>query len=54
LCEQVAEQTALIEPLRKRIRELEACLAKDSHNSRIDIDPKRLSKASKGEKKPNN
>jgi len=33
LCEQVAEQTALLEPLRERIRELEARLAKDSHNS---------------------
>jgi len=33
LCEQVAEQTALIEQLRERIRELEARLAKDSHNS---------------------
>jgi len=29
----VAEQTALIEPLRERIRELEARLAKDSHNA---------------------
>jgi len=33
LRERVAEQTTLIEQLRKRIRELEACLAKDSHNS---------------------
>jgi len=33
LCEQVAEQAALIEQLRERIRELEARLAKDSHNS---------------------
>jgi len=33
LCEQVAEQTALLEPLRERIRELEARLAKDNHNS---------------------
>jgi len=33
LREQVAEQTALIDPLRERIRELEARLAKDSHNS---------------------
>jgi len=34
LRERVAEQTVLIEPLRERIRELEARLAKDSHNSR--------------------
>jgi len=34
LRERVAEQTALIEHLRERIRELEALLAKDSHNSR--------------------
>ena len=33
LRERVAEQTALIELLRERIRELEARLAKDSHNS---------------------
>jgi len=33
LRERVAEQTALIEQLRERIRELEARLAKDSHNS---------------------
>jgi len=33
LRERVAEQTALIEHLRERIRELEARLAKDSHNS---------------------
>ena len=33
LHERVAEQTALIEPLRERIRELEARLAKDNHNS---------------------
>jgi len=33
LREWVAEQTALIEHLRERIRELEARLAKDSHNS---------------------
>jgi len=33
LCEQVAEQTALIEHLRERIRELEARRAKDSQNS---------------------
>jgi len=33
LRERVAEQTALIAQLRERIRELEARLAKDSHNS---------------------
>jgi len=33
LRERVAEQTALIGHLRERIRELEARLAKDSHNS---------------------
>ena len=33
LRERVAEQTALIEQLRERIRELEAHRAKDSHNS---------------------
>jgi len=33
LCEQVAEQTALIKQLRECIRKLEARLAKDSHNS---------------------
>jgi len=33
LRERVAEQTALIEHLRERIRELEARWAKDSHNS---------------------
>jgi len=33
LRERVAEQTALITHLRERIRELEACLGKDSHNS---------------------
>jgi len=33
LRERVAEQTALIEHLRERIRELEARRAKDSHNS---------------------
>jgi len=32
LRERVTEQTALIEHLRERIRELEARLAKDSHN----------------------
>jgi len=33
LRERVAEQTALIAHLRERIQELEARLAKDSHNS---------------------
>jgi len=33
LCEQVAEQTVLLEPLRERIRELEARWAKNNHNS---------------------